>query len=485
MNNLDFKVSVVKNGKVLLSNDPDWQAYSENWLPTDTTVEECPNMILESVKSPSILKLLRHLQYVNKIRVVNNQLWLYKNCDGAWYAIPLSQEGVSIMKFIHPRTQQLVTTGQLKEVINRLKCIPALQMTLDDFNAQNNLISLKNGVLDVKTLTLKDKSSEYFFNYRLNTEYVADVDWSNCPNFKKFCQTSLERDNKKIKLLLQIIGYICSRCWGAKKAFLLVGEANCGKSVILELVKSIIGSANVSNIPLHKLHERFSLAALSDKMLNIHAELKSTPLRGLDVFKAIVSGDTLMGEHKGQPHFSFSCRTKLLFAGNQMPDIAEAEASSAFISRLCILRFPTEIAKENQDVNLLEKLKLEKNIIFSMAVRELKELIENGYQFAEPDDTRKFLNFYAEEQNHIKDFVENWCILDPKMRITTKVLYQKYCEFCEMNCYKPYAVGKFSLYLSRISGIAHLRFRENGNAPARGYSGITVKTESAWHGTAR
>ena len=76
----------------------------------------------------------------------------------------------------------------------------------------------------------------------------------------------------------------------------MVGAPNCGKSVILHLLKSIFGENNVSSIPLHKLGDRFSSANLVDKAVNICAEIKALPLRGIDIFKGIVSGDTLMGE---------------------------------------------------------------------------------------------------------------------------------------------------------------------------------------------
>lgn len=475
--NKNMEIVVRKGREIVLSTDPDWKGYSENALDPDTPMKSIDEMIFdETTKAPTVLQMLRHILWVNKIRVINSQLFLYDDLIGAFMKIDEPKERLCINQFFSPRIQQLISTSNAKEVIARLKNISHIQMSLEDLDPDPNLINVQNGVLRISDSKLLPKNYTYAFSYCLNVDYFrVNAKWELCPVFREFCNTSLRGNTDKIKLLLQIFGYLFSRQWGAKAAFLFVGEANSGKSVILDFAKYIWGDKNVSHIPLHKIGDRFNIATLSGKPLNICAETKSTPIKNIDIFKSITSGDTLSGEFKGQDIFSFQCRTKLLFSGNMMPSIAEAEASKAFINRLCILIFSDEITKERQNPQLLELLKDERNVIFSLAMVELRELVAQNFKFCVPKETEAYLKDYAAQQNHVEDFVENCCEKQLNAKISTVILYEKYIEFCKENCLKPYPVRQFSEYFRRIAKVApiHTRF-ENGKL-LRGFSGIGMK----------
>lgn len=469
-----MKVCVMQGKDVVVSNDPDWQSEPKNALDPDTPWGSLKEMIFdEGDKAPSVIRMLRHVIWINKIRIINNAVYLYEEGVGMLKKIEESKERLCLNAFFSARVQTLIGSSAAKEVLLRLKSTPSLQLSLEELNTNPKLINLGNGVFDIMNETLEAKCFEHKFVQCLNVDFIEDATWVDCPMFEKFCRTSLLADQSKIKLLLQILGYLWSNVWGAKKAFMFIGEANCGKSVILELVKAVLGDGSVSTIPLHKLGDRFSLAVLCDKSLNLCSEIRSTPLKNLDTFKKIVSGDRLQAEFKGQPLFSFLCRTKLLFAGNSMPEIGELESSHAVISRLQFLTFPVEIPKEEQNPNLLEYLLLEKNVIFSLAIMELKSLIQNNFLFEPAEEIAEFLEDYKMQQNHLQDFIDNYCKLNAEAKTPTILLFEKYGIFCKTNCIKPYGLNQFSEYFKRTAKLKSCQFRHHGHV-VRGYSGVTL-----------
>lgn len=471
-----MEVNVLKNKQLIQSTNPDWKSYSENALDPDTPIGSIDRMIFDQTsKAPTVLQVLRHILWVNKIRIINNLFYFY-NCEkGCFFRIDENNERICINQFFSPRIQQLISTSCAKEAISRLKSIPHIQMDLDELDSDSNLINVANGVLNIMEGKVLPKSHKYKFSYCLNIDYYRiNAKWELCPTFQSFCKTSLRGDNKKIELLLQILGYLWSKKWGAKVAFFFVGEANSGKSVMLELIKYVWHYENVSTIPLHKLGDRFNIASLSNKALNICAEMKSTAIKNIDIFKAITSGDTLCGEYKGKDIFSFTCRTKLLFSGNMMPSIAEAEASKAFLNRICMLSFTKEIPKEQQNPNLFEQLKEERNVIFSLSIESLQKLVDNNFDFIMPQETVAYLHDYAAQQNHIDDFIENCCQKEANVKIPSAAIYERYLDYCSENFIKPYPLCQFSEYFRRIAKVDPIHARFDGDL-RRGFSGITLK----------
>jgi putative DNA primase/helicase len=97
-----------------------------------------------------------------------------------------------------------------------------------------------------------------------------------------------------------------------------VGIGRNGKSKLLELITALLGKDNVSNQTIQSLcYNRFSLAELHRKLANISADLPSKELANTGIFKMIVGGDRLEGEHKHKDPFYFDNYAKLMFSCNR------------------------------------------------------------------------------------------------------------------------------------------------------------------------
>ena len=416
--------------------------------------------------------MYEHITDSGLIRCCNDSIYIYYKNEGRYIKIDKQNEWHVISRLFSEKIRKTILPKQVNELISRVKNTADIQIHIDEFNKYENMINIRSGVLEYETLRLYEKSPKYMFTYCLNVEYTVS---EKMPYFNYFCKTSLEGDEKKKELLLQIIGYLCTPLITAKKCFVFLGAPNSGKSMMLHLIESIFGEELISNIQLENLSGRFSAGILSTKRLNVCAELSARPLKNIEMFKLIVGGDTLSGEYKGKDVFRFKNKCKLLYAGNMLPPIKNEDITTAFIDRLTVLRFNCSIPKNKRINNLDELLIKEIDSIFSETIRTVSKLINNGCEFIEPNDTAELMKDYSFQQNNIDIFVDEWCDVGESLRVHSAVLYNAYKKFCTENAINAISQNLFSQKINTVKGVTNGRFRLNGGNPIRGFYGINIK----------
>ena len=70
-------------------------------------------------------------------------------------------------------------------------------------------------------------------------------------------------------LLCEAVGYCFYRRNELRKAFILTGEKQNGKSTYLSLITSLLGRENVTSLDLGELGQRFKPAELFGKLANV------------------------------------------------------------------------------------------------------------------------------------------------------------------------------------------------------------------------
>lgn len=372
-----------------------------------------------------------------------------------------------------------ISTNTVKEVVQRVRQLERFEISVDKL-APDHLLRCKNGAVDLMTGKLEtDVTGEFL--YCNSFDYIPEATLRMAPEFERFCDTSLEKDKEKIRLLLQIIGYCISELQIVKVGFFLIGEANSGKSLILELVQSVVGDDYVTNIAFDKLGNRFNKSRLALSRVNICTELAGGKMKDIDFFKLVTAHERVTADNKGEAPFEFRVRTKLLTAGNVMPEIPEITGAEALLHRMIILRFNSSISPEKQDKMLLEKLLKEKDVIFSLAVNELVTLEKNGFSFAEPEDSKAFKAVIKDSVNSVEKFVEEMCILSPDGKVHLRDLWGEYLKYCDENGLEvKIKVTQFVQKILCFKGVTRGKFRLHSK-PLSGFRGIEMNAREHWN----
>lgn len=408
------------------------------------------------------------------VLIYNKNIYCHNDNKHYWERIDSAKESIKIRDFLNIESQVYVSTYVINEVIGRLKQIPKLQFDFDLY-IKTDFINLKNGVFEIRTKKVIKYKKEDYFTYVVNACYEEITVHSMKPRtFHEFISSSLGNCEEKRKLLLQIIGYVISDLEGAKKAFFFIGESNSGKSVLLELVRYVMGEDFITNIPFSNISDHFSAAELLKSRVNLCSEVSSVRINNADFIKSAISGDRIFADQKGKGGVYFNMRTKFLSAGNTLPVFKSVDGTDSVSNRFCILRFNRSIREK--DLNLLNKLKQEADLIISEALCELTTLVANNLIFVEPNDSKKSLVEYSLNMNSFQDFINTCCSFSNDYKVHKTKLWECYQNYCTNNGLETLiTLPQFNQKVLALENVTSSKFRINGQALA-GWIGIGLRT---------
>jgi putative DNA primase/helicase len=182
---------------------------------------------------------------------------------------------------------------------------------------------------------------------------------------------------------------------------------------------------------LSDFSQQFGLEGLINKTVNIAAEneMGGKALK-TENFKAIVSGDTITINIKYRPAISYKPSCKLVFLVNNLPD--SMDVTSGYFRKLMIVPFPRTIKPDERNVNLIRELLGELPGILNWAIKGLKRLRENKYQFSHSQAIEQCQLSYYDEQNPIKEFFQEHVVVEEGKRTKQSEFHEKYLHWLSL-----------------------------------------------------
>lgn len=281
------------------------------------------------------------------------------------------------------------------------------------------------------------------------------------------------------KRVWQMVGYALVPDNRGKRFIVLQGEGDSGKSVFANLLASFFEPSAVSHVGIHK-GNRFSIAALADRRLNIASEMPRAVLgeQNIAVMKAITGGDTVSIEEKYKAPRSAKISCKLVFSSNH--EIVLPAGDEAFARRMLLIPFRYSIPKAHQDPHLLDRLLDERAGILYRAILEYRELCQHNYIFAGDDR----FTFYSQTPRPVSPTMTALsCSCSSAVTLTASASPRRRIFLRRI---PPFARGKqvyplhdktlFSHKFSVVCGGAVTRDKQRiAGRPKNGYRGVLLK----------
>lgn len=367
------------------------------------------------------------LQYLKKhqdLFVLGGVVYLYKS--GVFRPDRSGAElKTMIRKLIYP---EFVKSTTLKRIHDLFVFDAELQVTTEDLNQYPvEWVNFRNGFYDPVSRTMTPHDPVYRATVQIPHVYNPDDQLSGTmvQDWLSFiCQSP-----EDLEMLLQFSGLCLTRDCRQQKFMILNGEGGTGKSVVIRMIETMIGTENISNISLSQLTQRFAPFGLLGKLLNSCADLEISALEDTSVVKKVLGEDTLRGEAKGKDSFSFRSFAKLIFSTNQLP-VVKGEQSNGFYRRLLILTMNRVPAKKESD--FFDRLSAEVDDFILLSVQALERLYQTGQIVESPGsveavkrlrcDSDTVEAFLTECVEKVPDSTEN--------RIKKSDLYRSYEAFC-------------------------------------------------------
>lgn len=318
--------------------------------------------------------------------------------------------------------------AQRKEVLSYLELLVKKESGISDAK----YIAFKNGVLNIADGSFSEFSPEYVITNKIPHNYVpnAQSDLLDSVMNKLACG-----DENVHKLLYQSIGYCFYRRNELRKSFFLLGEKRNGKSTFLDMVGTLLGEDNTSNLDLCEIGDRFRTAELTGRLANIGDDINDEWVSNTAIFKKVVSGDVVTAERKGKDPFKLRSFAKFFFSANSLPRLGRGKDSSAVLDRLVIIPFDAKFTKNDTDYDPFIKYKLrEEPVMEALIAKAVPALIDvlTDQEFKVCEKVTTTLEEFERSNNPILEFfsdLEDYEYLNEPI----KALYQRYCSFCMSN----------------------------------------------------
>lgn len=300
-----------------------------------------------------------------------------------------------------------------------------------DFDNDLDIINLQNGLYNFRKNILFSHNPEYL---SVNQKPITFDPNAKSKLFGKFLKDVLYAT--EIRTGIEAMAYTFYRDCPFEYYFKLYGHGSNGKSVFTGLLTELHGISNVSNVPITSLVDnRFALADLENKEVNIDNEFSNVSIKDTSILKKLTGGrkQPIRIERKNQTAYDTFLYAKLFINTNSLKD--HVERTNADYRREIILSFPNTFDDKNDDPNFLNKLITEEEIsgIFNILMPALSRIITNN---------KIFLNEKTIEERRIKSeratdsigsFIQEAVAEESTEKdwVSKSIFYNAYVLFCK------------------------------------------------------
>lgn len=398
-----------------------------------------------------------------EVRVVKNSVYIYDEKTGAFKLSDKQEITTKINSWLEKEREDACkfTSRDTDEAYKYLITDSSIQRESMEAAYNKPYVLCENGVLSLSPMKGEMKllpfSPEYEFTFGINASYDENAQGKL---FKEFIEYTTNGDKEIKHLVQEILGYAISNYCNKRLAFIFKGDRGTGKSTILDVARQLVGEDATCEVPLNLLEQEYYAAKVLSVRLNIVPDHNTLPIKDVSKFKSFVSdSDVVSGRNPTERPFAKRCRTKFLIAQNEFFRFSGVGQNDleAFFDR--ILYVPYNIKIEKRIDGFWEKLLPERDYIFTWAMKGLKRLIENDFQFTKCEASEKMKMEAMTLCNPEETFLKN-CLksVEDDRYESSSAITEAFRYFCNKNKIE----GNFNItnYLEK-NNIPKLRKRIN------------------------
>ncbi|MER1435857.1 primase-helicase zinc-binding domain-containing protein [Enterobacter hormaechei] len=387
-------------------------------------------------------KALRvHEHYGEALAVDANGQLLSRYENGIWKNIPAATFSRNVADLFQ-RLRAPFSSGKIASVVETLKLIIPQQEA-----PARRLIGFRNGVLDTQSGLFSPHSKSHWLRTLCDVDFTPPVEGetleTHAPNFWRWLDRAAGKNPQKRDVILAALFMVLANRYDWQLFLEVTGPGGSGKSILAEIATLLAGEDNATSADIDTLEDPrkrasligFSLIRLPDQ------EKWSGDGAGL---KAITGGDAVSVDPKYQNPYSTHIPAVILAVNNN--PMRFTDRSGGVSRRRVIIHFPEQIAPEERDPQLRDKIARELAVIvrqlmqkFSdpMTARALLQSQQNSDEALnikrDADPTFDFCGYLEMLPQTSGMFMGNASIVPRNYR---KYLYHAYLAYMEANGYR-------------------------------------------------
>lgn len=329
--------------------------------------------------------------------------------------------------------QRLLNWARDSENITRRRAMiagaesePSLVVNVDQFDANPDLLVVRNGTLDLRTGQLRQSSRDDLCSRLAEVDYDPDA---RCERWLGHVNLLCDGDPALAAYLRRAVGYSLTGDVGARSFFFLEGSGSNGKNAFIEPIMMMLGSyAQTATTALltggDEQHPTI-LADLLGARLVFVDETRQGKALNVERVKALTGSKRVKARRMKQDFFEFDAQFKLWIAGNGQPTVRDP--SDGVWSRMNRVVCHGKVAPQKRIDRFGDLLYAEEaSGILNWALEGLRDYRQVG--LGVPDSVRRDVQEYRDEEDYTGQFIDD-CVVrtgDPNDFVGNAELYNRY-----------------------------------------------------------
>ncbi|CAI3226226.1 putative DNA primase/helicase [Clostridium neonatale] len=329
-----------------------------------------------------------------------------------------------------------------------------------EIHDERKYINCLSGVIDIESNEILEHSPKYKTEIQFQAHLIMDPGEYqkkfNNSEFKKFLYSTL--DDESILTLQEAWGLMLSpHAKEVQNCFIYKGEGSNGKSLAFDIQEALIGDNNeICGIGLGDFGGDFVISSAEGKHVNI---VRDDELSGKNIhkfFKSMVCGEPVTVNRKKKDLIRMGFNMTMFFGLNRMP--GAVDKSTGFFRRPIIIPFNISFGTDEEvkkglrdkvkDTGLSQRIiDNELDIVFTWAYEGLQRIKANKWKITISKISEAEMEEYREEADSAYAFFKDRIIRVKGARVTKKVVYDAYSNWCFNNGITPMNINQFGRQL--------------------------------------
>ena len=309
--------------------------------------------------------------------------------------------------------------------------------TVGEFDADPDLLNVRNGALNLRTGDLTPHNPRQRFTYCVNTAYDADADKST---WVEWLSRTLDNDAEKIAYLQEAVGYSLTGHTSEEIMFYLHGPTRAGKGTFTETLNKTLGKPLSVEVAFETFsakrgpdNQNFDLAGLKACRVVIAGESEQYTRLNTGRILTLTGGNEVTCAKKHKDPFQYYPSFKVWLASNE--PLNTDPDNEAIWARVKIIRFPNSyLGREDKTLKKRLLSAANRRGVLAWAAEGARRWYSRGSAgMPTPDAVR----LVTEERRIELDNVQQWmddCTKKNEDAFTVNAdVYASYSRWCENN----------------------------------------------------
>lgn len=363
----------------------------------------------------------------------------------------------------------IYNTSGKNNLLKEAQHIGNIPIVNDDLDRNPYLLCCMNGTLDLRNGDLLPNEKSNMISQVTGGSYVNEQP----KQFLKFFSEIFQDNKRLMNYVHKALGYSISNTTREQCMFILLGDGNNGKSLLLEVIREALGTYAISTRPQLLTEQRNGnsnleeVARLKGKRFIAVEEVKSGDRLDESLVKSLTSGiGNQVARFLYGNSFEFPVTGKIWMATNYMPVIKGTD--KGIWRRIKIIPVTVDFTgKEDRDLKY--KLLTELPGILNWLVEGYKKYMVEG--LAEPSEVSESIKTTREEFDVVQKWINECCELGNDKWCSSTDLFTNFNAYCKQ-------MKEFELSQTQFGRNMGKKFTKKIYSGKNVYFGIAIRHDS-------